>query len=307
MPVLQKYKGVVYLWEYVPSLSAAIVFAILFLLITLFHIHKMVRTKMWFCIPFVIGGICMSKYTPKTLPSRSNINYPGEPIGYLCRALTYNHTSSLILYLLQSLFLLLPPVLFAGTLYMVYSRVVRSVHGESHSLISPRWCTRIFVLGDLVCLNIQSTGGGLTGNDKKLLVDIGNWIVVAGLFIQILVFVGFMWCCVVFHLRFRGYLESSGRRSDIPWESILYMLYGTSVLISIRNIFRLVEYIMGKGSYLFAHEWPIYVFDGVLMLVVMIVFWIWYPDQLRMGRTESMIELRSEGGEEDGGKIGSGT
>jgi hypothetical protein len=62
MPELQKYKGVVYLWDYIPNLPAAITFAILFLLITLAHIHKMLRTKMWFCIPFVIGGICTSSH-----------------------------------------------------------------------------------------------------------------------------------------------------------------------------------------------------------------------------------------------------
>jgi hypothetical protein len=40
------------------------------------------------------------------------------------------------------------------------------------------------------------------------------------------------------------------------------------------------------------------VFDGALMLIVMVLFYVWYPDQLG-GRTESMIELRSEGGEGD--------
>jgi hypothetical protein len=190
---------------------------------------------------------------------------------------------------------------------MVYSRIVTSVHGAQHSPISPRWCTRVFVAGDLICLNIQSTGGGLTGNSKKLLVDVGNWIVVAGLFIQIVVFVGFMYCCVVFHCRFRIYRTHTRMTGDGPWEGMLYMLYVTSLLISMRNIFRLVEYVMGKGSYLFAREWPIYVFDGVLMVVVMVVFGIWYPDQLSKGRTESMIELRSDGGgNEEQGKSGGG-
>jgi hypothetical protein len=58
MPELQLYKGVVYLWAYIPNLPAAIVFAILFALATAAHMYKMFRTRMWFCIPFVIGGIC---------------------------------------------------------------------------------------------------------------------------------------------------------------------------------------------------------------------------------------------------------
>jgi hypothetical protein len=232
---------------------------------------------------------------PPSIPPQILTNISGEVIGYICRTIAYNNTASLVLYLLQSIFLLLPPVLFAASLYMVFSRILRSIPGaESYSPISPRWCTRIFLLGDWICLNIQSTGGGLTGSSNAKLVDVGQWIVVVGLLMQVLIFVGFMWCCIVFHSRFRG--SSQASQTQVPWERILYMLYGTSILISVRNVFRLVEYIMGKGSYLFAHEWPIYAFDGVLMLVVMVVFLVWYPDQLKRGRTESMIELRSESG-----------
>lgn len=60
MPQLEKYLGKVYLWAYLPSLPAAITFAMLFLILTIAHTWKMFRTKMWFCIPFVIGGICTS-------------------------------------------------------------------------------------------------------------------------------------------------------------------------------------------------------------------------------------------------------
>lgn len=217
---------------------------------------------------------------------------PGEPIGYLSRALAANNTDSLVLYLLQALFLLLPPVLFAASLYMVYSRIVRSVNGARFSLVSPRLFTRIFVLGDWVCLNIQSTGGGLTANEEH--VHIGDAIVVAGLGLQILIFVGFLYCCVSFHIRFKKHLRESGEQVQVPWEGVVNMLYANSLLISVRNLFRLVEYVMGKGSYLFAHEWPTYVFDGALMAVVMLGFAVRYPDLLARRKTESMIELRSD-------------
>jgi hypothetical protein len=177
---------------------------------------------------------------------------------------------------------------------MVYSRVVRAVEGDRFSLVSPRWCTRIFVLGDWFCLNVQSTGGGLLANPKN--VKIGDGIIVGGLILQCIIFVGFMYCCIRFHRRFRSHLAMSGDRTDIPWEPVLNMLYGTSVIIMVRNIYRLVEYIMGKGSYLFANEWPVYVLDGVLMLIVMLAYFIWYPNQLQKNNTESMIELTSDGG-----------
>jgi hypothetical protein len=73
-------------------------------------------------------------------------------------------------------------------------------------------------------------------------------------------------------------------------------LYVSSVLVLVRNGFRLVEYVMGKGSYLFEHEWPIYVFDGALMVGVMVVFLVWNTSQLQTGGGEDMIELAGEEG-----------
>lgn len=82
----------------------------------------------------------------------------GEIVGYASRAGAYNDTGSLAPYLIQAIFLVIAPVFFAASLYMVYYRIVRAVHGESFSLISPSWTTIIFVTGDLICLNVQSAG-----------------------------------------------------------------------------------------------------------------------------------------------------
>ncbi|CAO2651437.1 Nn.00g040070.m01.CDS01 [Neocucurbitaria sp. VM-36] len=272
MPTLETYKGT-YLWKYIPNLPAAITFAILFLILTILHTWRMIKHRTWFCIPFVVGGFC-------------------EPIGYASRAISTHHTGSLLPYLLQAIFILLPPCLFAGTLYMIYSRVVRALHGSSFSLISPRWCTRIFVAGDFLCLNIQSGGAGCLPHEK--LAKYGNGIIVAGLALQVVIFTGFMYCCLVFHRRFRTHLAREGRTVDGQWEAVLGMLYVTSVVISVRNVFRLVEFVAGHESYLFLNEWPVYVFDGVLMLVVMVVYYVWYPPQLQPTSSDSMIELTSE-------------
>jgi phosphate/sulfate permease len=63
MPTLQPYHGQtrdVYLWHYVPNIAAAIAFAVLFALATAVHAWKMIKTAMWFCAPFIAGGICAS-------------------------------------------------------------------------------------------------------------------------------------------------------------------------------------------------------------------------------------------------------
>jgi hypothetical protein len=59
MPTLQTHDGYV-LWHYIPSRPAAIVFVVLFALATIGHGVKMIQKRMWFCLPFVIGGLCKS-------------------------------------------------------------------------------------------------------------------------------------------------------------------------------------------------------------------------------------------------------
>jgi hypothetical protein len=43
-------------------MPAAIIFTILFLLITAIHLYQVIRTKTMIFIPFVIGGLC--KFIP---------------------------------------------------------------------------------------------------------------------------------------------------------------------------------------------------------------------------------------------------
>lgn len=175
---------------------------------------------------------------------------------------------------------------------MTFSRLIQSVSGAKFSPVTPRWSTRIFVSGDVLCMLMQSSGAGLLAKSDG--DNMGETIIIGGLGIQIFIFSGFVICCFIFHRRFQAHLRRLGAASDIPWRQSLNMLYVTSALITVRNIYRLVEYIMGMDSYLFSVEWPVYVLDGVLMLFVMLAFYIWYPDQLKMKGGESMVELSNE-------------
>ncbi len=65
------------------------------------------------------------------------------------------------------------------------------------------------------------------------------------------------------------------------------MLYGCSALIIVRSIFRVVEYITGVDAYLLSHEWPIYIFDALLMGSVQLIFLVWFPGKFQLSRIES--------------------
>lgn len=48
------------LYRYDPSMAAAVIFIILFFLVSTLHLYQMVRTRTWIFIPFVLGGFCKS-------------------------------------------------------------------------------------------------------------------------------------------------------------------------------------------------------------------------------------------------------
>lgn len=215
-----------------------------------------------------------------------------EIVGYVGRALATNNTGKLIPYMMQSLLLLIAPVLFAASLYMTLSRVIRAVEGERYSFIPPRWLTRIFVCSDIFGFIIQGSGAGLLANTKSSSsATTGNNIIIAGLVFQIITFALFISAAVVFHVRARGRVDSEKFR-NIPWQSMLVMLYVTSKCIIARNVFRVVEYGMGQDGYFLNHEWSVYVFDGVLMLATMLCFAWRYPSSLRQRKSsDSGVEL----------------
>ena len=45
-------------YEYYPSKAAAVVFIILFVVVSLLHSYQLARTRTWFFIPMAIGAWC---------------------------------------------------------------------------------------------------------------------------------------------------------------------------------------------------------------------------------------------------------
>ncbi|CAH0042863.1 unnamed protein product [Clonostachys rhizophaga] len=270
MAVLETYNGYP-LWRYIPSLPAAVVFAALFTILTVAHGWKMIRHSMWFLYPLSL-----------------------EVVGYVGRAVAHNATGELIPYVLQSTFLLLAPILFAASLYMTLSRVIRAVDGAHCSIIVPRWLTVIFVVGDCISFVVQASGAGLrimAGQAKRNInPHLGSWIIAGGLVFQIIVFGIFIFTGLRFHLLFKRD-PAAIRAESIPWQGIMYMLFMTSAAVMMRNIFRMVEYAMGPDGYLFTVEWGVYAFDASLMTITMTLFWLWYPSQLKSAIDKGSLEI----------------
>ena len=128
-------------YRYDPSLAAAIVFAICFLLTSLLHIYQLLRSRTWYLTALVVGGIM-------------------EVIGYIGRILSSRQTPNWTLgpFIIQSTFLLIAPAMFTASIYMVLGRIIVAVDGEKYSLIKKRWLTKIFVMTDIISFLVLSGG-----------------------------------------------------------------------------------------------------------------------------------------------------
>ena len=111
----------------------------------------------------------------------------------------------------------------------------------------------------------------------------GKSVILTGLAVQIVFFGLFVATTVMFHLRIKR--EPTGRSFAVtaPWLQFIYVLYFTSILILIRSLFRMIEYSMGQDSVLMRSEAYLLVFDGVLMLLVSVVFLWYHPGKILIG------------------------
>lgn len=128
---------------------------------------------------------------------------------------------------------------------MFLGRIIRSTGFESCSVVRPKWLTIIFVAGDIICFFIQMIGTAIMGNaTTKATLDLANTIVLVGLAAQIFIFAWFMVVGVIFHKRVRN-IGGSLVVWGVDWERYLFYLYGVSIIITFRNLFRVIEYALG--------------------------------------------------------------
>lgn len=113
---------------------------------------------------------------------------------------------------------------------------------------------------------------------------IGENLTIAGLAVQVLFFMGFIITSVSFHHQMHKRPTSKvldSGRTAYAWKKHLYALYGGSILILVRSVFRLVEYSQGNDGYLISHEVFLYTFDALLMFSAMVLFAVIHPSEIQ--------------------------
>jgi hypothetical protein len=108
----------------------------------------------------------------------------------------------------------------------------------------------------------------------------GEKIVVGGLFVQLIFFSCFI--AVAGSLQFRLTKAPTPRSNDpnVRWKHYLFTLYLAGTLILIRSIFRVAEFIEGNKGALMRKELYVFVFDGLLMIVLMLWMNWFHPGEI---------------------------
>jgi hypothetical protein len=131
---------------------------------------------------------------------------------------------------------------------------------------------------------------------KASSVTLGSHLVTVGLFIQVLFFGLFIVVSCLFHYRITKSPTTVSQTIAVNWQRHLIVLYVGSALVLLRSVFRIVEYIQGFNGYILDHEIFLYIFDGVLMFVMMVLFNVWHPGQMISGRKKNAEhEMESSG------------
>ncbi|KAM0269458.1 hypothetical protein ACHAQH_009710 [Verticillium albo-atrum] len=205
---------------------------------------------------------------------------PFQTLGYSGRIWSHFDQEAIGGFVIQSLLILVAPALYAASIYMILGRLIRALRAEHLSLIPVKWLTKIFVVGDVVSFTMQLGGGGIQAAGTFKLYQLGEKIIIVGLFVQIVIFSVFIVVSITFHTRLVGAPTPSAVANTVSWRRHLYVLYTTSLLILVRSAFRVVEYMQGNGGYLISHEIYIYIFDAVLMALSMAILAVWYVGDL---------------------------
>ncbi|KZT62422.1 RTA1 like protein, partial [Calocera cornea HHB12733] len=251
-------------WSYTPSFPAALVAVILYALVTALLIGRMFQFKAWWFIALILGGVM-------------------ETLGFGARARNTQDLNNESLYKMQLACTILAPIFTAAAEYILLGRLMDYV-GARFSLFRPALVAWIFITSDAISFLIQVGGAAallarpdLNSNSTAAqvqkaqnLLNLGDNILLAGLAINLASFVVFVMQVSYFDYKTRTAGAPTGR-----WRKLLYALYGSTALVLVRQVYRVIEFSQGWFGFLPTHEAYFYGLDSLVILLASAVY-VWY-------------------------------
>jgi hypothetical protein len=202
-------------------------------------------------------------------------------------------------------------IIFGRILFLI---VPQEAHTFRLCWVSPRFITPTFVGFDIIALLLQLGGAVMitsvdaADEDAKNKLNTGKHVAQIGVIIQLVAFGLFAVAAVRFNFTSKRFTESLSERyenvgkneykidgvvKNKHWPALLRVVNLTTILIlvssspsaavqftdsyQVRSVYRLVEFTEGTTGYLSTHEWPLYVFDALVIYPCVALFVYWHP------------------------------
>ncbi|OQD64575.1 hypothetical protein PENPOL_c007G01064 [Penicillium polonicum] len=260
------------LYLYYPSFGAAIAAAAIFGILFMAHFVQATMYKAGFAWVVLMG-------------------VSWETVAYGVRAFsTHNQQDDTVVTVAQ-MFVLLAPLWVNAFDYMVLARMIHFFVPERRiGMFKPSLLAKSFVLLDIASFVVQMIGGFMsTGTDDQQMN--GVHIYMGGIGVQQF----FIMCFLVLAVQFQRVMLQLEQAGRLPvekhnWRRMLYALYGSLFFITVRIIYRLVEFSSGVGESnpIPYHEWYMYVFDGIPMALAIMVWNLAPPGAVLQGPDAKM-------------------
>ncbi|EEH44388.2 uncharacterized protein PADG_00677 [Paracoccidioides brasiliensis Pb18] len=266
-------------WGYCPSIPAAILFTVLFGLTSLVHMFQWYTFRKKLCWVIVMAALW-------------------ETAGFTFRIISAHKIIGLWHFIPQQLFVVLAPVWLNAFVFMVMGRMIYFFIPEKKIYsVSAKRITVVFVALDVFSMIVQASSSSLMTSDDGDLVKIGINVYMGGIGLQELFIILFF----IMAGRFQ-YLMTQleiHQPQHLPWRRHLYSLYAALVLITIRIVFRLVEYSSGTESGLAISEAAFYCLEAVPMFTGLVLFNVLHPGHVLVG-PESEFPKKVKKSKKDG-------
>ncbi|CAA9964987.1 RTA1 domain-containing protein [Pyrenophora teres f. maculata] len=263
------------LWVYSPNFAAAVVFSILFGMLTIAHLCQAVVYRNGFCWVIIMASLW-------------------ETGAYVFRALGSKNQQSAGIATVAQILVLVAPIWVNAFAYMVFARIVH-FYSPTRKVwyLSPSTLALIFVTLDIVSFVVQLIGGGMAGpgatpeSQRK-----GLNLYMGGIGMQEGFIVLFTGLVIKFH-RDQLQAERVGRLAADKiggWRWVTWALYGCLLAITIRIIYRLAEFSGGLGTNnpLPSNEPVLYVLESTPMWLAVFVWNIVHPGRFMNGPDAKM-------------------
>ncbi|EQL36228.1 hypothetical protein BDFG_02198 [Blastomyces dermatitidis ATCC 26199] len=250
-------------WLYCPSIEAAILFTSLFAVTSLAHMFQWFTFRKRFSWVIVMAALW-------------------ETGGFAFRIESAKRIEGLWHFIPQQLLIILAPVWLNAFVFMVMGRMIYFFIPEKKIFgITAQRITLVFVLLDVFSMLVQASSSSLMSSDDPKMVKIGINVYMGGIGLQELFIITFF----LLAGRFQYLMNQMERYQPnlLPWRRLLYSLYAGLILITIRIIYRLVEYSSGVENGLATSEVAFYCLEAVPMIFGFVLFNVVHPGMVLVG------------------------